>query len=99
MRRLMTFFLGVLVGGGLLLAAQHYHLIRSDEGFHLVPKIESKLATTYIDIRKFTFTDWLQHSDVVTALGRADKQQLTQGAVDNSLRNATDRLFAPEQGQ
>jgi len=78
-----------------LLTAQHYHLIRSDEGFQLVPKIESKLATTYVDIRKFTFGDWAQHTDVAAALLQADKQHLMEGAADHSLRNTVDRFFEP----
>ena len=54
MRRSMTFLTGMIIGGVLLYGALSYHILRADDGFHLIPKTSDRLAATYVDIRKFT---------------------------------------------
>lgn len=93
MRRLMTFILGMVVGGSLLYGAQKYHLIRAEDGFHLVPKIQAKLPATYVDIRNFTASDWAQHSDVAMALVSANQGRLMEGSANGAIRNGVDRLL------
>ena len=93
MRRVMTFFLGMVVGGALLYAAEHFHLVRAQDGFHLIPKTESKLAATYVDIRNFSPTDWAQHTDVAMAITKAKQGQLLQNSAAQSLQDSVQELL------
>ena len=93
MRRLMTFILGMVVGGVLLYGAQQNHLIRAKDGFHLVPKVKPQLAATYVDIRNFTVSNWAQHADVAMALVAANQGQLMENSAADALRTGVDRLL------
>ncbi len=95
-RRLMTFFLGMVTGGALLFAAMNYHLIRAHDGIHFVPKISPKLAAAYVDIRDFSAADWAQHSDITTALIRADQASLMKGSVSESLQKKIEQFLEPK---
>ena len=44
MRRLSTFFFGMVAGGLLIYAALNYHLIQAKDGLHLIPKVDATLA-------------------------------------------------------
>jgi len=35
-----NFLIGAIVGGGLMFCSLTYHLLRADDGFHLVVKLE-----------------------------------------------------------
>ncbi len=96
MRRLMTFFLGMVTGGVLLYGAQNYHVIRAQDGVHFVEKIDSKLAATYVDIRGFTFADWSQHTEIAAALVRAEKSELMQNAASDVLQQSLDTWLGPD---
>jgi len=93
MRRLMTFLMGVVVGGLLLWAALQYHLLHTNQGLKLVPKVNAGLAKTYVDIRGFKVTDWAQNTDIVLALTNANERELMGNAADDALRNGLDRLL------
>jgi hypothetical protein len=93
MRRLMTFFLGMVAGGALLYTAEHYHLVRAQDGFHLIPKMELKLAATYVDIRKFSPADWAQHADVAMAITHAKQGQLLENSATQSLQDGVQGLL------
>jgi len=95
MRRLMTFFLGMITGGALLLGAMNYHLIRAQDGLHFVPKISPKLAAAYVDIRDFTIADWAKHSDISAALIRAEKGTLMKSSATGALQEKIDQFLAP----
>ena len=98
MRRLMTFFLGMVVGGILLYGAMSYHVIRADDGLHVIPKTSARLASTYVDIRQFTVTDWANRTDVVEAIIRADKPELKRGTAVDALQNGLDRFLDRNSG-
>jgi hypothetical protein len=95
MRRLMTFFLGMVTGGVLIYAALNFHLIRAQDGLHFVRKMEPQIAATYVDIRGFTFVDWKTHTDVAAALVRAEKTELMQSAASDALNQSLDRWLGP----
>jgi hypothetical protein len=98
MRRVSTFIFGMVTGGLLIYLALNFHLIHAKDGLHLIPKAESKLAATYVDVRSFTPADWAQHADVAVALMRAERNDLLQSAATDSIWNAADRLL-PEQSR
>ncbi len=93
MRRLMTFFLGMVTGGALLFGAMNYHLIRAQDGVYFVPKIEHKLAAAYVDIRSFTVSDWAQHTEIAAALMNAGKGDLMKNSATGALQNGFDQLL------
>jgi hypothetical protein len=93
MRRLVTFLLGMVTGGLLLFGALNYHILRADDGFHLIPKTSTRLAATYVDIRKFTVADLTKHADIVEAIIRADKQELLKKTTAGALQNGLDRFL------
>ncbi|NOY30702.1 MAG: hypothetical protein GXP28_11205 [Planctomycetes bacterium] len=93
MRRLMTFFLGMVTGGALLFGAMNYHLIRAHDGVHFIPKVAPKLRAAYVDIRGFTVADWAQHSDITAALIRAEKGDLMKSATSEALQGKIDQLL------
>jgi len=96
MRRLMTFFLGMITGGVLLFGAMNYHLIRAQDGLHFVPKTSPQLAAAYIDIRDFTVVDWAEHSDIAAALIRAEKGSLMKSSAAGALQEKIDQFLAPQ---
>lgn len=96
MRRISTFIFGMIVGGLLIFGALRYHVIHARDGMHLVPKVESTLANSYVDIRTFTPADWLDHVEVAQALQRAGRADLIEAAAIDSLRTGLDRVLAPQ---
>jgi len=93
MRRLMTFLMGMVTGGLLLWGALQYHVLRTNEGIRLVPKVDAKLAGTYVDIRGFTVVDWTRHADLALALANANQHDLMGNAANDALQNGMDRLL------
>ncbi len=93
MRRLMTFFLGMLTGGALLFGAMNYHLIRAHDGVHFVPKVSPKLRAAYVDIRGFTVADWAEHSEIAAAMINAGKGGLMKNTASEALQGKIDQLL------
>ena len=93
MKRLSSFLFGMVAGAALLYGALNYHLIRAQDGLHLVPKLDAELSGTYVDIRGFTITDWSQQPNLAAALIDADRRELVEGAASDALRNGLDRLL------
>jgi hypothetical protein len=98
MRRLSTFITGMLAGAIVLYTALNFHVIRANDGMHLVPKVQSRLGETYVDIRTFRPRDWIDHPAVAEALVRADRQDLLQTAANDALRNGLEQLLPPAGG-
>ena len=88
MSRIFVFVLGVGVGVFGHFAALNYHLVRAEDGFHVIPKISSRLTETYVDIRQFDLSDWNEHKTLAAAIVREDKTGLLKDAADTSLQNS-----------
>jgi hypothetical protein len=93
MKRLMTFFFGMIAGAALLLGAERYHVIRADDGLHMVPKLHANLADTYVDIRSFTGADWTSHPDLASSMIADDRRELVEGAATDALQDGLDRIL------
>ena len=87
------FVMGMIVGAVLLYTTMHYHVIRSDRGFHLVPKFSQDFSYIYTDIRDFDLDDWRRHKPVAAALMRNQQGDLVGGSAADSFRNAVDRAI------
>lgn len=85
--RSVWIFLGGLITGVLLMGLSYdYHLVRTGDGFLVIPKTQSALKNIYVDIRNWSLQDWGAHPDVARALiqdGRSDL--ITTGIAEDAL--------------
>jgi hypothetical protein len=81
-----NFLLGLAVGCGLMFCALTYHVLRADDGFHLVPKLEASFGQSYVDICDFTVQDWMEHRSLAAAIIRDDKESLMSDSAEESFR-------------
>lgn len=93
MGRFTSFVLGLIVGGGLVYGSEHYHVLRSNDGLHLIPKLTATFSDTYVDIRDFDAGDWAEHETLAAAILRADKEHLFKEAVVGRVHDAVDGLL------
>ena len=92
MPRLFSFLLGVAAGAMLCYGATNYHLVRAQDGFHLVHKQRAQLAEAYVDVRAFGVSDWANHAELAAALVAENKQNVMDGAAANTLQGGLDQL-------
>ncbi|MBL9122713.1 MAG: hypothetical protein JNG90_03715 [Planctomycetaceae bacterium] len=85
MGRFSSFLTGAAVGAGLMFGGLTYHVVRTTEGYELVPKISAGFADTYIDVRTFGVSDWANHKPLVAAIVRADKKNILEPSSAESL--------------
>jgi hypothetical protein len=75
MRRLMLCLFCFALGGAAMYTAFSYHLVRTQDEFLFVPRLESGLGDAYCDIREWKLGEWRQHPGLIRALvdhGRGD---------------------------
>lgn len=83
-KRLAPFIIGILVGASSMYFGLLYHVVRADDGFHLIAKTKATLGGMYADIREYDLQDWKEHADLTVAISASDKSYLlTESAVDN----------------
>jgi hypothetical protein len=88
MGRLNAFLVGVIVGGGAVFGALKYHVVRSEDGLHLVPKVSSSFEEVYVDVRQFGPSEWTEHKSLAVALLQADKEHLIGDTTAHSFRQS-----------
>jgi hypothetical protein len=93
MSRLSTFLMGMVAGAGLLQAATNYHVVRASDGFHVIAKQPARLSETYVDIRRFTMSDWASRPQLATALVQANQQQLLGDSAAATAQEQADQLL------
>ena len=76
MNRLTIFLAGVVVGAVGLFACENFYIVRSEESFHLIPKVAAKLEIPYRDIRAYTSEDWHQDTSLALSIYRSQKEDL-----------------------
>lgn len=91
--RIGAFVFGFIAGGIFVLGSLKYHVIKADDGIHLVPKMGATFSETFVDIRTFSANDWAQHPNVTAALVRADKGHLMKGAAVDTLFDGVEGLL------
>ena len=94
MPRLFSFLLGVAAGAMLCYGATNYHVVRAQDGFHLVHKSRARLAEAYVDVRAFGVGDWTSPSRVgVRAGGRRISSTVMEGAAANTLQGGVSQVL------
>lgn len=93
MGRLTFFLAGLLVGAMAMFTALKYHVVRAEDGVHLVPKMTSDFRDMYVDVREFDAADWNRHRELAVALVKADKAHVLQEAAMGGLRETVDSVL------
>ena len=93
MNRITSFLAGVVVGATGIFGMLKYHVVRAEDGMHLVPKMSSHLGEIYVDIREFDLSDWNEHRALAVAIVRADKADLLNRSASDNLRHSIDRVL------
>jgi len=93
MKKFMNFVFGVAVGAAVMFVALKFHVVRAEDGFHMVPKTLAKLNSIYVDIREFTIADWDGHRELALDLANSRKAYLLEDAAKNTLNNAVLDIF------
>ena len=76
----------MITGAALMFMTLHYHVVNSDSGIHLVPKVDNTLADPYVDIRGFTTADWRRHPALAAAMIRGSRGDLITEQTAGDLR-------------
>lgn len=93
MNRLTVFFLGVIVGAVGLYVSENFYVVRSDESFHLIPKIAAKLEIPYRDIRSYTMEDWKSNPSLAIAIVKSKRQDLMVQSGLNDMQGQLEGLI------
>ena len=93
MGRITTFLFGVIIGGAAVFGSLKYHVVRAEDGVHLVPKTSSSFEEIYVDVREFGPTDWTEHTDLAIAMVKADKEHLIGDTTANSIRQSVHNVL------
>jgi len=99
MGRIGTFLSGMIAGAVLLFLANHYHLVRGNEGVFVVPKVSQNLKDTYVDIRKFGLSDWQEHRMLAASLLRSDHKAVLEDTSLSGVRKAAVSLMTELLGE
>ena len=89
-RSLTLLLFGVALGGGATVAAFRYHVVRADDGWHVVNSGTPMPSDVYADVRGWSASDWSAHPKLAAALveagrGAAILRTAAGGAVDRLL--------------
>ncbi|MEM6688612.1 MAG: hypothetical protein AAF664_04240 [Planctomycetota bacterium] len=86
------FLFGVFCGALGLYVAMHYHVVRGNDGVHLVAKISNNLSDVYVDVRDYQLEDWQNHKPLAAAIMRSSQSHLLEDAALGSFRTSVDSL-------
>lgn len=93
MSRLSSFVLGVIAGAAGIVVAENFYVVRSNNSFHLVPKVAARLEIPYRDIRGFTLQDWQNNQALALAIIKSQKQDLLTESGLSSMQRQFDSLL------
>lgn len=96
MRKLLTFFLGMIVGAGLVCFAFNYHILYAKEGVLLVPKPQANLSDIYVDVRNWKSSDWQAHPELARAVIAHGRSDLVGNSTGDPLHNLLRKLGSAE---
>lgn len=88
------FLFGVVTGVILMYVSSHYHIVRGNDGFYLVPKLTQNLRAIYVDTRDFDPDDWLEHQSVAAAILKSNQTHLLGESTMNPLQESVKGIFS-----
>jgi hypothetical protein len=92
-----NFIVGYLAGAISLYVALGFHVVRTQDGHHVIAKTSLALRDTYVDIRPFGVNEWKDHLELADAMRKAGKDELVKGAAESAVRRTLDGLFHREE--
>ena len=93
MGRFGTFLFGFVLGALTVLGSLKYHVLRTDEGMEVVPKLSATFSETYLDVRGFGVADWTEHRSLMAAVVQAKKEHLFKDAAATDLVDSFDGML------
>ena len=93
MSRLGSTLFGVAIGAGLVYGALNYHVLRTEEGVELVPKLSANFDDIYLDVRTYGVADWADHDQVARAVVKSGKDHILKDAATRSVQEGINNLW------
>ena len=99
MKKLKPFFVGAIAGSLLMFVALQFHMIRSEDGFRLVPRTpQPSLGLSFVDLRHWTAADYTDRPEVARALvAHGDTDLVASSMTDNLLETVSENGSALDQ--
>ena len=86
------FLYGMITGAAMLYVAMHFHVVRSNDGVFLVPKLSNNLTDVYVDIRQYKLRDWETHKPLAAAIMKSNQSHLLDDAALGGFRSSVTSL-------
>jgi hypothetical protein len=96
MRKLLLFFMGMIVGAGLVSFAFKYHVMYSKDGLVVIPKSQASLSDLYVDVRNWKPADWQAHPDFVHSLVAHGRSDLIAAPANDFLQDLSRKMEKAE---
>ena len=93
MNRIESFLIGLASGIAILYVAMHFTVLRANDGFHWIPKINAKLDVPYEDIRDFKAEHWQRRPALTLSILRARKGYLVDDSVQSSFKQTASQMI------
>lgn len=88
MNKFKPFLIGSLAGCALMFVSLQFHLIRSEDGFRMVPRTpQPSLGLFWVDIQGWTAEEFADRPELVRALAAHGSTDLVASSVVDSLRD------------
>jgi len=96
MSHLKLLIIGFLTGSLCSFAVLEFHIVRAEDGFHVVPRSPApSIRLAYSDIRDWSTDNWTEYPELIRALHESDADDLigrsVVGRVLDSLESTIDR--------
>jgi hypothetical protein len=88
-----TFIVGAAVGAVALYGALTHHLVRTADGWEVVPKTSATLEDSYVDVRRFGLPEWAEHRELAAAIMKAQKEQILSEAAQQTIEQSAKGLL------
>ena len=86
MKRITYLLAGMILGGFVVIMSLKYHVLRTNDGVTLVPKLSNSFEHAYVDVREFGLTDWAAHQSLTAAIVKSNKEHILQAAAQQSAQ-------------
>lgn len=88
-----SFLAGITVGGVTALLALQYHLVRTDDGLVVIPRVhQAPIRSAYVDTRSWTLEMWKNYPEVTEAVVLSGRSNLI---VDKAARRMQEQPVPP----
>jgi hypothetical protein len=90
LRGLFLIVLGAVLGCGITIVAFRWHVVRANDGWHMIASGTSMPVDCFADVREWTPNEWADHPQLATSMVAAGKGDLV---MRTSATNVLDRVL------